>query len=191
MSVKRSYARSFNMHYFNGFSLQNEENYFSDMFIESKHCVAGFSYGAQKAFEYVYESKERIDRLVLLSPAFFQTEKSSFTRTQLRYFNAGKEAYVKQFLENVSYPSEIDLSKCLEVSSQEDLNALLTYVWEYSKMQEVLDRGTVIEVFLGAEDKIINVKEAYAFFTPFSTCYFMKETGHLLHPKVLKDRSPV
>ena len=179
------------MHYFNGFSLQNEESRFDHLLIKSEHSVAGFSYGAQKAFEYVYESAERVDRLVLLSPAFFQTERSSFTRTQLRYFNAGKEAYVKQFLENVSYPSEIDLDKYLEVGTEEELNALLTYTWEPSKIQEVLDRGTVIEVFLGKEDKIINVQEALSFFTPLSTCYFIKETGHLLHPKVLTDRSPV
>ena len=168
------------MRYFNGFSLQNEESHFSDFIIESEHCVAGFSYGAQKAFEYVYESKERIDRLILLSPAFFQTEKSSFIRTQLRYFEAGKDAYVKQFLENVSHPSKINLSKYLELGTQEELNALLTYVWEPSKIEEVLDRGITIEVFLGKKDKIINVNEALAFFTPLSKCYFMKEAGHLL-----------
>jgi len=179
------------MHYFSGFSLQNEQSYFSDMLIENKHCVAGFSYGAQKAFEYVYKSKERIERLVLLSPAFFQTEKSSFMRTQLRYFKAGKEAYVKQFLENVSYPSAFDLSECLEIGREEELKALLTYVWEPSKVEEVLERGTRIEVFLGEEDKIINAKEALAFFSPLTTCYFMKETGHLLHPKVLTGRSLV
>jgi tRNA modification GTPase TrmE len=156
------------MRYFNGFSLQNEENHFSDLLIKSEQSVAGFSYGAQRAFEYVYESKERIDRLVLLSPAFFQTEKSSFTRTQLRYFKAEKEAYVKQFLENVSYPSEIDLSKHLELGSQEELNALLTYVWEPSKMQEVLDRGTTIEIFLGEEDKIIDEVLVQVFRAPRS-----------------------
>ena len=45
---------------------------------ESAYCVAGFSYGAQQAFEYVYHATERIDRLILLSPAFFQTQKPSF-----------------------------------------------------------------------------------------------------------------
>ena len=93
------------MIYFNGFSLQNEKELFAPYLVDSDYCVAGFSYGAQQAFEYVYHAKERIDRLILLSPAFFQTQKPSFIRTQLRYFEAGQEAYVKQFLANVSYPS--------------------------------------------------------------------------------------
>ena len=168
------------MVYFNGFSLQNEEEYFSDYFIESDLCVAGFSYGAQQAFEYVYHSKERINRLILLSPAFFQTQKPSFKRTQLRYFEAGQEAYVKQFLQNVAYPSSIDLSKYLSLGTKEELEALLTYVWDKDKIKEILDRGTVIEVFLGEKDKIIHAKENFDFFASLTTTYFMKDVGHLL-----------
>ena len=168
------------MHYFNGFSLQGEEESFGDYLIESEYCVAGFSYGAQQAFEYVYRSKERIDRLILLSPAFFQREKPSFVRTQLRYFEAGKEAYIEQFLKNVAYPSEMDLSKYLDAGSKEALNALLTYVWDAGKIKEILDRGTVIEVFLGEKDKIIHSKDTLAFFSPLCTCYLLKEAGHFL-----------
>jgi len=51
------------MVYFNGFSLQDEEDLFEEYVIESDLYVVGFSYGAQQAFEYVYQSKERIDRL--------------------------------------------------------------------------------------------------------------------------------
>ena len=153
------------------------------MLIESELCVSGFSYGAQQAFEYVYRSKERIDRLILLSPAFFQTEKPSFIRTQLHYFEAGKKAYVEQFLKNVSYPSEIDLTKYLQLGTKEELNALLSYTWEPSKIEEVVSRGTIIEVFLGEKDKIISSKEAFAFFKPLTTCYFIKEAGHLLASK--------
>jgi pimeloyl-ACP methyl ester carboxylesterase len=168
------------MHYFNGFSLYNEEEHFKEYLCESDLCVAGFSYGAQEAFEYVYQSKERIDRLILLSPAFFQTEKPSFTRTQLRYFEAGKEAYVRQFMKNVAHPSNIDLSKYLHLGSKEELQALLTYIWDENKIKEVLDRGTVIEVFLGAEDKIIDSEETFDFFAPLTTTYFIKNVGHLL-----------
>ncbi len=168
------------MLYFNGFSLQDEEEHFSDYLLQSDLCVAGFSYGAQQAFEYVYNSKERIDRLILLSPAFFQTQKTSFTRTQLRYFEAGQEAYVKQFLENVSYPSDFDLYANLKVGSKEELEALLTYVWDKDKMKEVLNKGTVIEVFFGENDKIIQAKEAFDFFASLTTTYFIKDVGHLL-----------
>lgn len=148
--------------------------------LNSDYCVAGFSYGAQQAFEYVYQSKVRIDRLILLSPAFFQTEKTSFIRTQLRYFDAGKEAYVKQFLANAAYPSNVDLSEYLDVGTKEELEALLSYTWDQKKIQEVLDRGTTIEVFLGSEDKIIDAEKAFDFFRPLTTTYLMKSVGHVL-----------
>lgn len=166
--------------YFNGFSLQNEEELFCEYLMQSDLCVAGFSYGAQKAFEYVYESKERIDRLILLSPAFFQTQRRSFIRTQLRYFEAGQEAYVKQFLANVAYPSDVDLSCYLKVGTKEELEALLAYSWDEKKIQKVLDRGIAIEIFLGKDDKIIDAQAAFDFFAPLATTYFMKSAGHAL-----------
>ncbi|GIT97619.1 pimelyl-ACP methyl ester esterase BioV [Sulfurovum sp. TSL1] len=168
------------MKYFNGFSLQKEKELFLPYLTQSAYCVAGFSYGAQQAFEYVYHATERIDRLILLSPAFFQTEKPSFIRTQLRYFEAGQEAYVKQFLSNAAYPSNLDLSNYVNVGTKEELEALLTYTWDSKKIQEVLDRGTTIEVFLGEYDKIIDVQNAFNFFAPLTTTYFMKRVGHVL-----------
>lgn len=168
------------MTYFSGFSLQNDEELFSDYLIDSAYCVAGFSYGAQQAFEYVYHSKTRIDRLILLSPAFFQTEKPSFIRSQLHYFEAGQEAYVKQFLANATCPSDLDLSNYLDVGTKDELEALLSYTWNKKKIQEVLDRGTTIEVFLGQDDKIIDAQITFDFFRPLTTTYFMKSVGHVL-----------
>ena len=168
------------MKYFNGFSLQGEKELFAPYLLNSDYCVAGFSYGAQQAFEYVYHSTERIDRLILLSPAFFQTEKPSFIRTQLRYFEAGQEAYVKQFLTNAAYPSNVDLSDYLNVGTKEELEALLSYTWDKKKIQEVQDRGTTIEVFLGSKDKIIDAQKAFDFFRPMTTTYLMKHVGHVL-----------
>jgi len=174
-SVKRSYVI-----YFNGFSLKGEENLCAEYLAQSDLSVAGFSYGAQQAFEYVYNSQERIDRLILLSPAIFQTQKTSFVRTQMRYFQNGQESYVAQFLQNVSHPSSFDLTEYLKTGTAEELEALLTYKWDTVKIQEVLDRGTVIEVFLGAEDKIIDADSAFSFFSELATTYFVKGVGHLL-----------
>jgi len=168
------------MKYFNGFSLKNEENLFETYLTESNYTVAGFSYGAQQAFEYVYQSKERVDRLILLSPAFFQTQKPSFIRTQLRYFEAGHEAYVHQFLSNVAYPSLVDISSYLNVGTKEELEALLKYEWNPEKIQKVLDRGTTIEVFIGVDDKIIDAQRTFEFFGSLTATYFIKHTGHLL-----------
>ena len=168
------------MKYFNGFSLKNEENLFEPYIIQSNYTVGGFSYGSQQAFEYVYQSKERVDRLILLSPAFFQTQKQSFIRTQLRYFEAGQEAYIQQFLSNVAYPSEVDMSSYLNAGSKEDLDALLKYEWDPEKIQEVLDRGTTIEVFIGMDDKIIDAQKAFEFFSALTATYFIRHAGHLL-----------
>lgn len=168
------------MKFFNGFSLQNEKALFSPYLVNSDYCVSGFSYGAQQAFEHVYHAKERVDRLILLSPAFFQTQKPSFIRTQLRYFEAGQKAYVEQFLSNVTYPSKLDLTTHLHIGTKEELDALLNYQWDEQKIHEVLDKGTSIEVFIGKEDKIINAQEAFDFFSPLATTYFIKSVGHLL-----------
>lgn len=168
------------MKYFNGFSLKNEESLFEPYLIKSNYTVAGFSYGAQRAFEYVYQNKERVDRLILLSPAFFQSQKQSFIRTQLRYFEADQETYVQQFLSNVAYPSEVDMTPYLNVGTKEDLDALLKYQWDHDKIQEVLNRGTTIEVFIGMDDKIIDAQETFEFFSALTTTYLIKHAGHLL-----------
>jgi hypothetical protein len=168
------------MVYFNGFSLQNDHEHFKDYLVDSELCVAGFSFGAQKAFDYVCNSKERIDRLILLSPAFFQNKKPSFIRTQLRYFEAGKDAYVDQFLLNVAFPVRIDLKEYLKIGSKEELEALLTYRWNEDKIKEVQSKGTVIEIFLGEKDKIIDTQATLDFFAPLVTSYYIKDVGHLL-----------
>ena len=47
-------------------------------------------------------------------------------------------------------------------------------------LEKVISRGTRIEVFLGADDKIIDSKEAYEFFKEYATVYFIKNKGHIL-----------
>ncbi len=167
------------MKYFSGFSLKGEETLFSEYLYHSNYCVAGFSYGAQKALEYVYASNERIDRLILLSPAFFQMQKTSFIRAQLRYFALNKDAYITQFQKNVSYPSDYELGSYIEEEGLEALEALLTYVWDKEKIDKLIKRGITIEVFLGAKDKIIDTKETEHFFRQTNT-YVLKDAGHLL-----------
>ena len=166
--------------YFNGFSLRGEETLFAGYLNESDFTVAGFSYGAQLALEAVYHSDQRVEKLILLSPAFFQTEKKSFVRAQLRYFEQDKKSYIQQFLSNVAYPCRVDLTPYLDEGSSAALEALLTYCWESEKINEVLDRGTKIEVYLGGRDKIIKSEEAFAFFSSLTTTYLIKDAGHLL-----------
>ena len=170
------------MNYFNGFALKNEEDFFKSYTVESDFCVAGFSYGAQKALEYALNSTERIDRLILLSPAFFQHQKSSFRRTQLLYFKADQKAYTTQFLNNVAYPSNINLETYLSTGSHNDLDALLSYIWDKDKILELLNRGVRIEIFMGEEDKIVDSEKSFEFFSEVATVYLLKGVGHLLQP---------
>ena len=168
------------MKYFNGFSLSGEEKFFTSFLDKSDFTIAGFSYGAQVAFESVYRSQERVEKLILLSPAFFQLEKKSFIRAQLRYFDQDSDVYIEQFLNNVTYPAKVDLSPCLSIGKREDLEALLTYRWEEKKITEILKRGTQIEVYLGGGDKIIQSDQAFAFFSELTTTDLIKGAGHLL-----------
>jgi len=173
-------AERFSLTYFNGFSLSKEEGLLGEYLIDSEMYVAGFSYGAQQALEYTLHTDTRIDRLILLSPAFFQNKKPAFIRAQLRYFDTGREAYVSQFLKNVAYPSNTTLDKYLCIGSRDELEALLTYVWDVEKLKQIQARGTVVEVFLGGKDKIIDAEAAYAFFSECAVTYFIKDAGHLL-----------
>ena len=168
------------MIYFNGFALKGEERFFQEYTIESDFSVAGFSYGAQRAFEYVYNNSNRIDRLILLSPAFFQNHKKSFIRTQLRYFKADQESYTKQFLKNVSHPSDINLNDYVEGGTYAELESLLSYIWDREKILELIDRGVTIEVFIGGEDKIVDSNKSFEFFSDTVTTYLLKDKGHLL-----------
>jgi esterase/lipase len=168
------------MRYFSGFALKGEDKFFKEFTIDSELCVVGFSYGSQKAFEYAYSSQNRIDRLILLSPAFFQNHKKSFVKTQLRYFKANQESYTKQFLQNVSYPSNITLNDYLYTGTYDELESLLTYVWDREQILELINRGVTIEVFIGGEDKIVDSSKSFCFFSDITTTYLLKNCGHLL-----------
>ncbi len=168
------------MKYFNGFSLKNEDIFFQDYIIDSDYCVAGFSYGSQRAFEFVYNSPNRVDRLILLSPAFFQNHKKSFIRTQLRYYKSNPQAYIEQFVKNVIYPSNTKLEEYIDKCNYNELESLLTYIWDRDKIIELIDRGVTIEVFIGGEDKIVNSQKSFEFFCELTTTYLIKDAGHLL-----------
>ena len=134
------------MKYFSGFLLNNEQEIFDEYLIDTDMCVAGFSYGAFKAFEYVYNSKQRVDRLILLSPSFFQDKPNSYIRRQLKFFN--NDSYVKSFLENISYPSNKNITKYYKEDNIDSLEELLTYKWDKTKLKELQKRGVEIEIFL-------------------------------------------
>ena len=166
--------------YFSGFSLENEEEIFSEYIIKNDFTVSGFSYGAIKAFEELLESNQRVDLIQLFSPAFFQTQSEKFIRMQLMFFKKDSKAYCENFLKNISQPSGFNMSKYFKEDSLEELQTLLTYKWEEEKLNKVLKKGVKIEVYLGSDDKIINSQEAANFFKEFAKVYFIKNSGHIL-----------
>lgn len=168
-------------HYFSGFSLQNEEELFSDYIIKNDFTVSGFSFGAIKAFEEVLNSNQRVDKLQLFSPAFFQTKDKKFKRMQLMFFKKDELAYCNNFLENIANPSSIDCNKYFTLGTYDDLDELLNYEWNEEKLQSLTNRGVKIEVFLGAEDKIVEALKAKDFFVKYATVYFIKNVGHILN----------
>ena len=169
------------MTYFNGFSFRGESELFADWLVKSDYAVAGFSYGAIRALEHTLAASRRIDRLLLFSPAFFQTRKERFLRMQLEAYRKGPMEYRHRFFENVAWPSNIDLDPYMGEGSYEELEELLYYRWDAEKIREVTGRGTVVEVFIGEKDRIIDAKGALKFFIPLATAtYRFRHAGHVL-----------
>ena len=166
--------------YFSGFCFFEESELFQDYIIQNDFTVSGFSYGAIKAFEEVLNSNNRVDKLQLFSPAFFQTQNEKFKRTQIMYFKKDANAYCQTFLSNVLSPLDLDISKYFKLGSIEELQELLYYEWSEEKLQKLIDKGVKIEVYLGGNDKIIDASKAQEFFKKFATVYYIKEKGHLL-----------
>lgn len=175
--------------FFSGFSFCDETKLFLDYIDNSPFAVSGFSFGAIKAFEYSLNCKERIDKVQLFSPAFFQTKELSFKKMQLLYYKKDKNRYMDEFLKNVAFPSEIDLKKYVCKSNYEELERLLFYEWQENKIKKLLQNGTKLEVHLGKLDKIIEAQSTLEFFKPFATVYFYKNYGHLLKGSAIDEKN--
>ncbi|SFP18489.1 pimelyl-ACP methyl ester esterase BioV [Hydrogenimonas thermophila] len=171
------------MIFFSGFSLKNEEELFYDYLNnvkENPYVVVGFSYGAIKALEFTANSNERIDKLILISPAWFCNKSKAFIKTQLLYYKKDADAYTKTFLKNIAYPANLDLSKYIAPATLFDLEKLLTYQWPSEPFKICKNRDIIIETYLGGKDKIIDAYEAHEFFRQYSESYFFKNVGHIL-----------
>ena len=166
--------------YFSGFCLENESELFKDYIIKNDFTLNAFSYGAIKAFSYALNTKDRIDLIQLFSPAFFQTNDKKFVRLQIMFFKKDEKSYCENFLSNITYPSSFSCDKYFKKGSLEELEELLTYKWNEKKLQELLNKGVEIEVYLGEKDKIIDSSEAMNFFTKYANVYFIKNVGHTL-----------
>lgn len=171
---------SYKTEFYSGFCLQNEQSLFEEYFIDNELTLAGFSYGAIKAFEEALHSSKRIDVLQLFSPAFFQDKQEKFKRMQLMFFKKDAQEYCDNFLKNVVYPSSKNIEPFFKQGTYEELDELLHYVWDEEKVQVLCNKGTKIELYVGSEDKIVDANSIKEFFKPFATVYYIKECGHIL-----------
>ena len=159
------------MKFFSGFCLCNEKELFADYLEDREFVVAGFSKGAQKALDYVLNTKKRVDKLQLLSPAYFNyTDK--IIKMNLIAFEKDKKAYIKNFLKKAGLPDEKYVCDC----DIEELKELFTFDWE--KIKHL--KNVKVEVFLGEYDKISASKAAYEFFRNYADVYFIKKANHFL-----------
>ena len=170
------------MQFFSGFSLQNESYLFDEYLNKSDYSVVGFSYGSIKAFDYVKEqlaSGKRIDSLQLISPAFFQRNAVKFKKLQLIAYNKNELAYMSQFMNSCFDPYEKKIVEHKQ-TSKEELEELLHYEWDLDTLQELVDKGVKIEVYLGEKDKIIDITGAKELFLKVATVTYIKDANHFL-----------
>lgn len=170
------------MRFYSGFYLKNEYVLFDKYINTSAYCVCGFSYGAIKAQEYVLNQLKlgkRVDTLQLLSPAFFQTKEEKFKRLQLVSYRKNKENYLMNFINSCFCPHDKkDIEYC--ETTIKELDELLAHEWNKEKLKKLVQKGVKIEVYLGGEDKIIDVESAREFFLEVATVTYMKNANHFL-----------
>jgi len=170
------------MQFYSGFSLKNEEEFFAPFIDRSEYALSGFSYGAIKAFEGVQQALregKRVDRLQLFSPAFFQSKDEKFKRLQLMAYRKNEDEYLRQFINACFLPYERRDVKH-SVTVLEELEELLTYVWNLDALEDMVKKGVVLEVYLGGEDRIVDSVAAKEFFANVATVTLIKEGNHFL-----------
>lgn len=167
------------MVFFSGFCFDNEYRLFEKLINFGDYNVCGFSYGGIKAVEYALSSDKRIDTLQLFSPAFFNDKDDKFIRLQLMYFKTEKAKYIKTFFKNIG-ASQDDYVQYFKEGTINELKELLTYSWDIEKIKNLRQKGINLEIFLGQNDKIVDINKIKDFFEQYATVYILKDVGHLL-----------
>ena len=165
--------------FFSGFCLNDEKELFEQYRISNDFSVSGFSFGAQKALEYVVNSDKRVDVLQLFSPAYFNDKDTKYKRMQLMFFKKDSLAYSEKFLTNCGFTKE-QKDQYFTLGSYEDLDQLLNYNWNKEKLENLISKGIKLEVYLGSDDKIIDSEATKEFFKEFAEVYYIKQKGHIL-----------
>ena len=180
------------MKFFGGFGFSDEVRIFEPILrdlgyfeaICNPYSVCGFSYGAQKAVDYAVDALKngnRINCVILLSPAFFNDKSADFVAQQLQNFAKNRAIYMKAFYKNIGVcvGDEAHLRK-VETLDSRILEKCLRYQFKSADLEALKARGVEIIAILGGADKIINANAANEFFSTFGIVYFIKNANHLL-----------
>ncbi len=169
------------MRFFSGFGFQEEAALFAP-FLPPRSAgftVAGFSLGAIRAFEHVLLSRERIERLILLSPAFFENRPEAFKRQQLMGFKRHPQRYFEQFYAACD-PAGLAIAPYQAPGSVEELEFLLHYRWDLEQLARLRQKGVQISLYLGGQDRIMDAQAATAHFLKVCEVCYLKNAGHFL-----------
>lgn len=183
------------MKFFGGFGFKDEVRIFEKIlrdlgyFSANPYNICGFSYGAQKAVRFALESLKsnvRVNRVLLLSPAFFNDKDSSFKDAQIRAFAKNKALYMKAFYKNIGLKKgdEIYLREIESLDSR-ILEQCLRYEFKGDDLIFLRSKGVEIVVILGQNDRIIDSLKANDFFSKFGIVYLLKNANHLLNVSLL------
>ncbi|MRI58455.1 MAG: hypothetical protein C6H99_03000 [Epsilonproteobacteria bacterium] len=181
------------MVYFSGLGFRYEQVLFREYLDGGDFVVAGFSYGAQKACVEALkriDRGERIQKLQLLSPAYFDDMDEALKKKEIAAFVKNKEAYMRFFYKKALYPAlDLDISRFQREPALHELQEVLHFHWRRSDLKRLQESGVDIEIYLGELDKIVNTKLAHRFFKEFGTSYLIKGVGHLLKEADGKDQN--
>jgi esterase/lipase len=73
---------------------------------------------------------------------------------------------------------KLNIEKYYDETEFYQLEELLNFNWGI--IEHIKDKHIDIEIFIGSEDKIIDVAKAVDFFKNYGKIYFIKGAGHLL-----------
>lgn len=170
------------MRYFGGFGFSDDMALFDEIIksynLGLDYNILGFSYGAQKALSYALESKDRVEHLILFSPAFFNDKNEDFKRGQILAFKKNQKLYMRAFLNNIGFSTSLE--SYLKAPAIDELESLLNYRFDEDSMLKMVEKGIKLSVFLGGRDRIIDVESAASFFSKYGVVYLFKEANHLL-----------
>ena len=160
------------MIYFSGFALQNESVLFKNIIPKDPFCVCGFSYGAIKALRYALKDLQRIERVILISPAFFNDKDERFKKTQLFFFKKDPQKYIKNFFKNCSL--KVDLYPFFKEPSFFELKELLYFNWQTKDLDYLRKKISILRFILDKMIKLSIPSKPFCFLKNLQLYFFIK-----------------